>query len=95
VRLAPGDAVLVDRRLRQSTHPNRGAERRDGVILAFTPSWHTLPAEVRALLIQDPALPPAGETPARPWCRRLLPPRSDERGDDRADAAGEGREERP
>jgi hypothetical protein len=80
LRLAPGDAVLVDYRLLHGTHPNRAATRRDCLVLNFAPSWRTLPPEIRGHLICHPALPSDGFAD-RPWAERLLPiydgPRAD------------------
>jgi hypothetical protein len=80
LRLAAGDAVLMDYRLLHGTHPNRSAARRDGVLLTFAPSWRTLPPEIRGHLICHPALPSGGFAD-RPWAERLLPsydgPRAD------------------
>jgi hypothetical protein len=69
-----GDAVVLDYRLLHGTHPNLGAERRDSVLLSFTPSWRGLPEDVRAHLIRHPALP-AGPERATPgdWRGELLP----------------------
>ena len=55
-----GDAVLIDYRLLHSTHPNGSDIRRDALIVNFTPSWNTLPDDIRAHLIRHPALPAAG-----------------------------------
>jgi hypothetical protein len=81
VTVSPGDAVVVDYRLLHGTHPNRGATRRDCVLLTFAPSWRTLPPEIRGHLIRHPALPGDGEVADRPWARRRLPsydgPRAD------------------
>ena len=59
--LNPGDAVLLDYRLLHGTHANESSERRDCVLLSFAPSWSALPAELKAHLIQHPALPSEGE----------------------------------
>jgi hypothetical protein len=56
-----GDAVLLDYRLLHGTHPNRCRERRECVLLSFAPSWRRLPDDVRAHLIQHPALPDRAE----------------------------------
>ena len=64
LRLAPGDAVVMDYRLLHGTHPNRRPTRRDCVLLTFAPSWRALPEEIRGHLIRHPALP---EEPAQPW----------------------------
>jgi hypothetical protein len=59
--LSRGDAVVIDYRLLHGTHPNRGASRRDALLLSFTPHWCLLPDEIRAHLIMHPALPTAAE----------------------------------
>jgi len=72
--LAAGDAVVIDYRLLHSTHGNAAHTRRDCILLSFTPSWRDLPADVRAHLIQHPALPSDGEQPpAGGWETRLVP----------------------
>ena len=77
-----GDAVLLDYRLLHGTHPNRSAERRDCVLLSFTPSWRGLPADIRAHLIQHLAQPTADESPAgRSWTADLPPSFVGERAD--------------
>jgi Phytanoyl-CoA dioxygenase (PhyH) len=71
LELRAGDAVITDYRLLHGTHPHAGAERRDCVLLSLTPDWGGLPADIRAHLIQHPALPgdrevgPKGEIVAR------------------------------
>jgi hypothetical protein len=77
LRLAPGDAVVADYRLLHGTHPNRGAVRRDCVLLTFAPSWRTLPADIRGHLIRHPALPDQGEAADRPWLPSYDGPRAD------------------
>jgi len=77
-----GDAVVLDYRLLHGTHANASAERRDCVLLAFTPSWSELPTDVRAHLIQHLAQPNPDERPALTgWQVELLPsfdgPRAD------------------
>ena len=77
-----GDAVALDYRLLHGTHPNAARERREAVLLSFTPSWRSLPRDVRAHLIQHLALPGDGErAPAAGWPAELLPrfdgPRAD------------------
>ena len=70
----PGDAVVIDYRLLHGTHPNTGHERRDCLLLTFTPSWEWLPADIRAHLIRHPALPTPGERPTvGSWLFHLLP----------------------
>jgi ectoine hydroxylase-related dioxygenase (phytanoyl-CoA dioxygenase family) len=56
-----GDAVVIDYRLLHGTHANESIERRDSVLLSFTPSWRELPEDVRAHLIRHPAQPTAQE----------------------------------
>lgn len=60
----PGDAVAIDYRLLHGTHPNDAARRRCCVILNFAPHWDGLPDDIKAHLIQHPALPSAAEAPA-------------------------------
>ena len=70
-----GDAFALDYRLLHGTHGNAGDLRRDALLLTFAPSWRELPDEVRAHLIQHPALP-SPEEAARsgdPWETELLP----------------------
>lgn len=70
----PGDAAVLDYRLLHGTHANASGERRDGLLLTFTPSWKDLPRDIRAHLIRHPALPLTGERPpASGWQSRLLP----------------------
>jgi ectoine hydroxylase-related dioxygenase (phytanoyl-CoA dioxygenase family) len=57
-----GDAVALDYRLLHATHANRSDVRRDALIVNFTPSWKSLPDDIRAHLIRQPALPTAEET---------------------------------
>lgn len=72
--LSAGDAVAIDYRLLHSTHGNRCDTRRDCILLSFTPSWKTLPIDIRAHLIAHPAQPPEAErTSGSPALRRLLP----------------------
>ncbi len=72
VRLRAGDAVAIDYRLLHGTHTNGSDNRRDCVLLSFTPSWRDLPPDVRAHLVSHPAQPAAGEAPPA-WQARLLP----------------------
>jgi Phytanoyl-CoA dioxygenase (PhyH) len=77
-----GDAVVLDYRLLHGTHANASGERRDCVLLSFTPSWRELPRDVRAHLIQHLAQPNPDERPALTrWQVELLPsfdgPRAD------------------
>jgi hypothetical protein len=74
IAVRAGDAVVTDYRLLHGTHANCADHRRDCVLLSFTPSWTSLPADVRAHLISHPALPAADETrPAAGWAADLLP----------------------
>jgi ectoine hydroxylase-related dioxygenase (phytanoyl-CoA dioxygenase family) len=57
VTVEAGDAIVIDYRLLHGTHANDAAERRDCILLSFTPDWCALPADVKAHLIQHPALP--------------------------------------
>jgi hypothetical protein len=69
-----GDAVVTDYRLLHGTHPNTSRERRDCLMLTFTPAWQRLPADIRAHLVRHPALPAATEQPAAgEWPLELLP----------------------
>lgn len=69
-----GDAVLLDYRLLHGTHPNGCDTRRDAVLLSFTPSWATLPHDLRGHLIQHPALPAGDElVSTKRWQADLLP----------------------
>jgi ectoine hydroxylase-related dioxygenase (phytanoyl-CoA dioxygenase family) len=74
LEMRAGDAVVIDYRLLHGTHLNAGRERRDCLLLSFTPSWRSLPDELRAHLVRHPALPLAGERPAdESWPVGLLP----------------------
>jgi phytanoyl-CoA dioxygenase PhyH len=55
--LLAGDAVVIDYRLLHGTHGNGSNSRRDCILLSFTPSWRRLPEEIKAHLINHPALP--------------------------------------
>jgi hypothetical protein len=69
-----GDAVMLDYRLLHGTHANASGERRDCVLLSFTPSWRELPKDVRAHLIQHLAQPNPDERRALTrWQAELLP----------------------
>ena len=69
-----GDAVVTDYRLLHGTHPNAGSQRRDCVLLTFTPSWRRLPADIRGHLICHPALPsPSERLAVGSWPSELLP----------------------
>ena len=83
LRLAAGEAAVLDYRVLHGTHPNRAGARRDCLLLAFAPSWRSLPPEIRGHLIRHPALPVEGEEPAagRPWAGRLLPAYAGPRAD--------------
>lgn len=67
-----GDAVVLDYRLLHGAHANDAAERRDCVLLSFTPAWSGLPSDLRAHLVQHLALPTVEEHAA---AGRLLPAR--------------------
>jgi ectoine hydroxylase-related dioxygenase (phytanoyl-CoA dioxygenase family) len=72
--LRAGDAVVIDYRRLHGTHANTTDERRDCLLLAFTPSWRALPTDIRSHLIQHPALPSDGEGSSEDsWPRDLLP----------------------
>jgi ectoine hydroxylase-related dioxygenase (phytanoyl-CoA dioxygenase family) len=74
LELNAGDAVVTDYRLLHGTYPNQGRERRDCLLLSFTPSWADLPTELRAHLIRHPALPTAEErSAATARLHQLLP----------------------
>jgi ectoine hydroxylase-related dioxygenase (phytanoyl-CoA dioxygenase family) len=69
-----GDAIVLDYRLLHGTHPNLSADRRDCLLLSFTPSWRGLDADIRAHLIQHLAQPTDDERPGRSsWHAELLP----------------------
>jgi len=77
-----GDAVVIDYRLLHSTHPNSSSQRRDCLLLSFTPSWCTLDTDIRAHLIQHLAQPTRDEhPPRRSWHAELLPTFDDVRAD--------------
>jgi Phytanoyl-CoA dioxygenase (PhyH) len=59
--LRAGDAAVLDYRLLHGTHGNASNARRDSILLSFTPSWKTLPDDVRAHLIDHPAQPCTNE----------------------------------
>jgi hypothetical protein len=72
--LSAGDAVVVDYRLLHGTHGNGSSSRRDCILLSFTPSWKTLPTDIKAHLIAHPAQPSGTErTNVSHSLRRLLP----------------------
>jgi ectoine hydroxylase-related dioxygenase (phytanoyl-CoA dioxygenase family) len=52
-----GDAIAIDYRLLHGTHGNASNTRRDCILLSFTPCWRRLPDDIKAHLIQHPALP--------------------------------------
>jgi hypothetical protein len=62
LELKAGDAVVLDYRLLHGSHGNSTAKTRDAILLSFTPSWAHLPGEIRAHLIDHPALPTPGES---------------------------------
>jgi ectoine hydroxylase-related dioxygenase (phytanoyl-CoA dioxygenase family) len=61
VPVKAGDAVACDYRVLHGTHRNDVDVPRVCLILNFTPSWSSLPDEIRAHLIRHPALASAGE----------------------------------
>jgi hypothetical protein len=61
--LRSGDSAVIDYRLLHGTHPNSSNDRRDCILLSFTPSWRRLPDDLKSHLIQHPALPSDGEHP--------------------------------
>jgi ectoine hydroxylase-related dioxygenase (phytanoyl-CoA dioxygenase family) len=63
-RLRAGDAVVLDYRLLHGTYPNNTEQRRDCIILSFAPDWSALPHDIRAHLVQHPALPREDEADA-------------------------------
>ena len=65
--------MIADYRLLHGTYPNTTAQRRDCVLLSFTPAWTQLPSEIRGHLIRHPALSTERERPAAAWLDRLLP----------------------
>jgi ectoine hydroxylase-related dioxygenase (phytanoyl-CoA dioxygenase family) len=65
-RLRAGDAVVIDYRLLHGTHANTCDSRRDCILLSFTPSWKGLPEDIRAHLIDHPALPSDEDGPLLP-----------------------------
>ena len=72
--LKAGDAVAMDYRLLHGTHGNASGDRRDCIVLNFTPCWKDLPDEVKAHLIQHPAQPSQDEVRQRiAMTSRLLP----------------------
>ncbi len=74
IRARAGDAVVLDYRLLHATHPNASDQRRDCLLLSFTPSWRSLPPEIRAHLIQHLALPRDDEQQEQnSWLTEALP----------------------
>ena len=72
--LSAGDAVVIDYRLLHGTHGNGCGSRRDCILLSFTPSWRTLPTDIKAHLIAHLAQPSETErTNVSPALKRLLP----------------------
>jgi ectoine hydroxylase-related dioxygenase (phytanoyl-CoA dioxygenase family) len=72
--LNAGDAVAVDYRLLHGTHHNDGTADRHCVVLNFAPEWNRLPEDIRAHLIQSPALPTLREAHQLPdTMRERLP----------------------
>jgi hypothetical protein len=72
--LRAGDAVVVDYRLLHGTHANHRTADRYCVVLNFAPSWSRLPSDIRAHLIQHPALPTPSEVDDLPDAIRALLP---------------------
>ncbi len=69
-----GDAVVIDYRLLHGTHSNHRDDRRDCVLLSFTPCWKRLPRDIKAHLIAHPAQPTGSEWTTVPiGLRKLLP----------------------
>jgi ectoine hydroxylase-related dioxygenase (phytanoyl-CoA dioxygenase family) len=68
-----GDATVLDYRLLHGAHANTTDERRDCLLLSFTPSWRYLPADIRAHLIQHPAQPDDLERSQAIAAGRVLP----------------------
>jgi ectoine hydroxylase-related dioxygenase (phytanoyl-CoA dioxygenase family) len=68
-----GDAVAIDYRLLHGTHGNASSTRRDCILLSFTPSWRRLPEDIKAHLIDHPALPLNEASPIPAAISRLLP----------------------
>ncbi|MBD0288354.1 MAG: phytanoyl-CoA dioxygenase family protein [Flavisolibacter sp.] len=74
LNLNPGDAVAIDYRLLHGTHENATANRRDCVMLTFTPSWKELPNDIKGHLINHHALPFSDELPVQTvYQKELLP----------------------
>lgn len=57
VAVRAGDAVVLDYRLLHGTHANHSPDRRDAVLLNFTPSWRTTPRDIQGHLIRNAAQP--------------------------------------
>ncbi|ACU03985.1 phytanoyl-CoA dioxygenase family protein [Pedobacter heparinus] len=57
LELKAGDAVVIDYRLLHGTHPNLSSERRDCVMITFTPDWKSLPEEIQGHLSRNYSLP--------------------------------------
>jgi ectoine hydroxylase-related dioxygenase (phytanoyl-CoA dioxygenase family) len=68
-----GDAVAIDYRLLHGTHPNQSSARRDCILLSFTPSWRRLPDDVKAHLVDHPALPQDDDPEMPAAMSHLLP----------------------
>jgi len=62
LNLEAGDAVVIDYRLLHGTHANIGANRRDCLMLTFTPDWDRLPSDIQGHLSRNFALPQPGES---------------------------------
>jgi hypothetical protein len=82
VAVKAGDAVVTDYRLLHGTHANATGQRRDCILLSFTPNWQGLPLDVRGHLVRHPALPRPDEAiPAHGLDASLLPVHSGPRAD--------------
>jgi hypothetical protein len=53
--------VVIDYRLLQGKHRNTTPLRRDCLLLSFAPDWQGLSGDIKAHLVQHPALPTADE----------------------------------
>ena len=74
-----GDVVVLDYRLLHGTTANLTSQRRDCVLLSFTPRWHALPEDLRGHLIQHLALPRIDESVPPSCSHANLFPRFDGR----------------
>jgi len=60
VPIAVGDVFIGDRRILHATHRNGSEEWRTAITIAYAPDFDTLPAQVKALIVRNQCLPPAG-----------------------------------